>query len=128
MGSRNIYIDLLLVVCWNVNSPECATHWDKTVLFIMDKIALFHFNNLLVVIPVMGFLKHSRMPAIVICISMTRHLSVVATQHCYFTDMGTVLERWNVKCTRLSLSYRCRYTRHRQQLLRQLHNLSVVYL
>lgn len=97
---RSIHINLLLVVCGNVKSSECDTHWDRTVLFIMDKIALFHFNNLLVVKLVMGFLTHSRKPAIVICISMSRHLSAVAiTQHCPFPNLGTVWWGWDVKCT-----------------------------
>ena len=68
MDLKDIHIDLLLVVCRNVNSPECVTHWDRIVLLIMDKIALFHCNNLLVVKPVLGFLQHSSMPAVVICV------------------------------------------------------------
>lgn len=93
---RSIYIDLLLVVRWNLNSPECATHWDRVVLFIMDKIALFHFNNLLVVTPVMGFPKHSRMPAFFICISMSRPLSAVAIK-------GTAISlTWGQSCHRIA--------------------------
>lgn len=53
-------MSLLSVVGWNVNSPERATHWARLLLFTRDKIALFYFNNLLVVGPVMGFFKHSR--------------------------------------------------------------------
>ena len=52
-------LTLLSVVGWNVNSPERATHWARPLLFTRDKIALFYFNNLLVVGSVMGFFKHS---------------------------------------------------------------------
>lgn len=125
---RSIYIDLLLVVCWNVNSSERATHWDRAVLFLMDKIVLFHFNNLLVVKPVTGFLKHSTMPAIVICISMSRHLSAVAiTGHCHFLNLGTARRRWNAQCSRLSLSYRHACAKPSNSCW-ELRDLSLVYL
>lgn len=125
---RSVYIDLLLVVCWNVNSPECVTHWDRAVLFIMDKIVLFHFNNLLVVTPVTGFLKHSRMPAIVICISMSRHLSAVAiTGHCHFLNLGTILRSWSVQCSRLSLSHRHACAKPSNSCW-ELRDLSIVYV
>lgn len=125
--SRSIHIDSLLVVCWNVNSPQCATHWDRTLLFIMDKIALFRFNNLLVVKPVMGLLKHSRMPATVICISMSSHLCRWCHTVLHFPDLGAVLRSWNVKCTHLSLSHRHAYTKDGQQLLRRVHGLSCIF-
>lgn len=126
---RSTYIDLLLVVRWNVNSPQCATHWDRAGLFIMDKIALFHFKNLLVVTPVTGFLKHSRTPAIAVCISMSRTLSaVVSAGHCHCLNLGTVLRSWNVPHNRLSLPDRHARTEPGPQLLRQWHDLSVAYL
>lgn len=54
----------------------------------MDKIVLFHFNNLLVVTLVTGFLKHSRMPVIVICISMSRSLSLSLSAAAVLSAVG----------------------------------------
>lgn len=92
----SIYIDLLLVGCCNVNSSECATHWERTVFLVMDRIALFHFTKLVVVKAVMGFLKYSTMPAIVIDISVRRHLTI----HCYSIE-------WPLLCHEDCTEFKC---------------------